>query len=274
MLRTFIATMLTLILGAIPLAAEQTGRGSRTDQRIRTLTFNPDDVYKIDAYTGYAVTVLVEPGEMIMDEFRGDTKSWDFTPTSSRDGFIFKPIFVPPQETNLIVRSDRRTYVFLLQGHKGGAPDKVGFLYRFAYPNTGKGLKILPATTIQAAFNRSGRMQNLQYSAAGDKLLRPEVAFDDGRKTYLRLGHQTVRPSVFAMEADGRERLVNTSDLADGTIVVAGVYPRLVLRDGPYVVCVFNTPLYELSRDRNPGEPKGRTDFGTAGTTAPSGEYR
>lgn len=82
------------------------------------------------------------------------------------------------------------------------------------------------------------------------------MAFDDGQKTTLRLKQQSARPSVFAMGADGRERLVNSTDLADDNIVVTGVYLRLILRDGPYVVCVFNIPLYRIDQNRDPNKPR------------------
>lgn len=273
MLRYFFTIAMMLALGAVSVSAEQKGRGTRTDSRIRTLTYHPDDVYKIDAFTGYATTFQLEDGEVMVDEVRGDPKTWDFIPNTARDGFVIKAKFATPQASNLILETNLRTYVFLLKAHKGGAPGNVGFLYRFNYPDRKKGYKPRQAGTVQLAFNTTGRPANLQYSASGDKLLRPEVAFDDGRKTYLRLKTQSVRPSVFAMGADGRERLVNSTDLADGTIVVTGVYPRLVLRDGPYVVCVFNIPLYEIDQNRDPYKTA-RAPSNTQSSASHNGENR
>ena len=252
MLRYVLTTVMLLSAATSGVSAEQLGRGTQTDGRIRTLTYHPDEVYKINAHTGYAATIQLEAGEVMVDEVRGDPKTWDFIPLTAGNGFVIKAKIATPQASNLILQTNRRTYVFLLKAHKGGEPGKVGFLYRFAYPDRKKGYKPRQAQTVQAAFNTAGRPANLQYSASGDKLLRPEVAFDDGRKTYLRLNNRSVRPSVFAMGADGRERLVNSTDLPDGTIVVTGVYPRLVLRDGPYVTCVFNIPLYDTDRNRTP----------------------
>lgn len=263
--RFLFTALLTLVLCATSATAEQTGRGTRTDARIRTLTYHPDEVYKIDAFTGYAATIQLEDGEVMVDEVRGDPKTWDFIPNTARDGFVIKAKYATPQASNLILETNQRTYVFLLHAHKGGAPGNVGFLYRFNYPDAKRGVRPRQASTIQAAYNASGRPQNLQYSASGDKLLRPEIAFDDGRKTYLRLKQQSVRPSVFAMDAKGRERLVNSTDLADGTIVVTGVYPRLVLRDGPYVVCIFNNRLYEIDQNRDPDRRQRRVSSNQSG---------
>lgn len=274
MLRFIYTAAVMLALGAASVSAEQKGRGTQTDARIRTLVYHPDEVYKIDAHTGYAATIQLEDSEVMVDEVRGDPKTWDFIPNTARDGFVIKAKFATPQASNLILETNLRTYVFLLQAHKGGAPGNVGFLYRFNYPERKTGFKPRQAGTIQAAFNTTGGPANLHYSASGDKLLRPEVAFDDGRKTYLKLKPQSVRPSVFSMGTDGRERLVNTTDLADGTIVVTGVYPRLVLRDGPYVVCVFNIRLFELDQNREPGSPKKRSTNGIHGTANLNGAYR
>lgn len=274
MLRYFSSAVLMLALGTASVTAEQKGRGTQTDSRIRTLNYHPDDVYKIDAFTGYATTFQLEDGEVMVDEVRGDPKTWDFIPNTARDGFVIKAKFATPQASNLILETNLRTYVFLLHAHKGGAPGNVGFLYRFNYPDRKRAYKPRQPGNIQAAFNTTGRPANLQYSASGDKLLRPEVAFDDGRKTYLRLKHQSVRPSVFAMGADGRERLVNTSDLADGTIVVTGVYSRLVLRDGPHVVCVFNNQLYAIEQNRDPDKPVRVSSSESRHTASRPGENR
>lgn len=256
MLRLICAVAVMLALGAASVSAEQQGRGTRTDARVRTLVYHPDEVYKINVSRGYALSIHLEAGEQMVDEVRGDPKTWDFIPLTAGNGFVLKAKHATSQASNLILQTNLRSYVFLLQAHEAGPPDNVGFLYRFSYPDQKKGFKPRQAGNIQTAFNTTGRPANLQYSASGDRLLRPEVAFDDGRKTYLRLKQQSVRPAVFAMDAKGRERLVNSTDLADGTIVVTGVYPRLVLRDGPYVVCVFNIPLYDIDQNRDPNKPR------------------
>lgn len=241
--------LLIAFLTVTPLAAEQSGKGTRTDGRVRDFTYHPDQVYRIEAFTGYAVSVQFGRGERILDTEFGDTGSWLFGVDTQQDAITFKPKLVPPQPTNLRVRTDRRTYNFVIFGRKGGNPRSVGLQYRFIYPEDRGRSTPRAETSIFRAFS-GARNRNLGYSAAGDDFLRPEQAFDDGRKTYIRLTHGAVRPAVFAMEADGRERLVNTADLQDGTIVVSGVHPRLVLRDGPYVLCLFNDRLDRLTDSR------------------------
>lgn len=249
MIFRLICAALIAVLACTSVSAEQRGRGTRTDSRVRMLSYNPDEVYRIEAYTGYVVTVMFAPDEQVQDYEFGDSASWLFHPTAAGNGIVFKPAMIPPQATNIVVHTDRRSYNFLVNGHRGGDPSGVGFFYRFSYPNEQRAGPRQPGS-IFTAFN-TARSRNLGYSAAGDNILRPDQAFDDGRKTYLRLPQSRVRPAVFSLEADGREKLVNTVDLADGTIVVTGVYPRLVLRDGDYVLCLFNDNLNRLSKSRN-----------------------
>lgn len=273
MLRLICTAAVMLALGATSVSAEQKGRGTSTDSRVRTLVYHPDEVYKINVARGYALSIHLEEGEQMVDEVRGDPKTWDFIPLTAGNGFVLKAKHATTQASNLILQTNLRSYVFLLEADEAGPPDNVGFLYRFSYPDRKRGYKPRQAGNIQTAFNTTGQPTNLQYSASGDRLLRPEVAFDDGRKTYLRLKQQSVRPAVFAMGADGRERLVNSTDLADGTIVVTGVYPRLVLRDWPYVVCVFNIPLYDIDRNRAPNKPR-RSHSSTSRAASLHGEDR
>lgn len=67
------------------------------------------------------------------------------------------------------------------------------------------------------------------------------VVWDDQRSTYLRFpGNQPV-PAITALRVDGAERAVNfTADPAAGTVMVHGVYPAIVLRDGKRVACIRN----------------------------------
>ncbi len=65
--------------------------------------------------------------------------------------------------------------------------------------------------------------------------------WDDARSTFLRFpGNQAV-PAITALRTDGVERAVNTtSDPDNGTIMVHGVFPAIVLRDGKRVACLRN----------------------------------
>lgn len=229
--------------------SEQRAKGGERDPRIRTFIYYDDDVYRINAATGYISTVMFAPGETVVDVEAGDTLLWQINTLTAGDRFSFKPVKRTPQPTNMTVHTDRRVYTFLIYGLNGN-PSKVGFRYKFEYPEDEDLMAARPPSNIIGAYLETGKDANLSYTASGDQFLRPEQTFDDGQKTYIRLPANSVRPAVFAMEADGRERLVNTTDLPDGTIVVSGVFRQLVLRDGPYQTSLFNKPLYKRTQGR------------------------
>ena len=218
--------------------AEQSARGTSTDSRVRNFTYHQDEVYRLIGATGYGATVVLENSEVIENVTSGDEQSWSVDVLDRHDRFIVKPKRVSPQPTTLTVHTSRRIYTFLISAGAGSRTTNVGFRYGFTYPEN---RRRQTSQTIYDVYHAS-RFVNVSYSAAGSDGLRPDVAFDDGRKTYLRL-RQNIRPSVFVVNDDGSERLVNTSDLPDGTIVVRGVFARMVLRDGSRVLGIFNTTV-------------------------------
>ena len=218
--------------------AEQAPRGSATDSRIRTYTYHADEVYRLIAATGYGATVVLDRAEVIENVTIGDEQSWEVSVLDRRDRFVVKPKRVSPQPTTLTIHTNRRIYTLLISAGTGAGTTNVGFRYSFTYPEN---VLRRSTQTIYDVYH-AARFTNVSYSASGDDALRPDVAFDDGRKTYIRI-RQNIRPSVFVVNADGSERLVNTSDLPDGTVVVRGVNSKLVLRDGSRVLCIFNTTL-------------------------------
>lgn len=221
-----------------PISAEEQASGTSTDSRIRVYDYHNDQVYRLDGYTGYDTTIVLDPSEVIIHATSGDSDSWKFTLHPRGNSFSLYPKVNQAQPSSMTVHTNRRMYTFLLVSHRGTSPSNVGFRYSFNYPDTRRNNNRSPQNIFDV-FHKA-TYANIQYSASGSEQLRPAQAFDDGRKTYIRLNQQ-IRPAVFTVGPDGRERLVNTTDLPDGTIVVTGVHAQLVLRGGAYVACLFNT---------------------------------
>lgn len=236
-IKHLIAVMVLALAPALAFA-EQTARSTSTDSRVRTYTYHKDEVFRLIGATGYGATVVLDRSEVIENVTIGDEQSWHVEVLDRRDRFLAKPKRVSPQPTTLTIHTNRRIYTFLISAGSGASTTNVGFRYGFTYPENA------PRQTTQTIYDvyHAARFTNVSYSASGHDALRPDIAFDDGRKTYFRLS-RNVRPSVFVVNDDGSERLVNTSDLTDGTVVVRGVYSKLVLRDGSRVLCIFNTTL-------------------------------
>lgn len=75
------------------------------------------------------------------------------------------------------------------------------------------------------------------------------VVWDNAHFTFMRFsGHQSF-PKITALRPDGEERDVSTAPNPDtGIIVVHGVYPTLILRDGERVACVRNNAFDPYGR--------------------------
>jgi type IV secretion system protein VirB9 len=85
---------------------------------------------------------------------------------------------------------------------------------------------------------------NASYSVAvgrDSQDIVPDVVFDDGRFTYLRVPGNREVPAVFFVGADGEESMTNTRMDASGQyVVVDRVARRLRLRLGSQVVAIVN----------------------------------
>lgn len=72
----------------------------------------------------------------------------------------------------------------------------------------------------------------------------PEVR-DDGYSTYVTFPGRMRIPAVTAIGQDGKERAVErTFDPQSGEMLVHGVFPTIVFRDGARVACAVN-PAYD-----------------------------
>ena len=91
---------------------------------------------------------------------------------------------------------------------------------------------------------------NRAYLVTGAAGNVPTRVFDDGRMTYFAWGPQASVPAIFAVNAEGKESLVNY-EVRGGYTVVEQLSPRFVLRNGKQVATVVNqgfTPPPATSR--------------------------
>lgn len=79
--------------------------------------------------------------------------------------------------------------------------------------------------------------KNLNYSMTGSRNFEPEQVFDDGKATYMKFSGST--PSVYGVAPDGKEFPLMTQ-IDNGYVVVDAVLPKLSLRMGSEVICLFN----------------------------------
>jgi len=222
-------------------------KGSSSDPRIQTVTYSPNNVVHIRAQIGRAVLVQLEADERLDGDSAalgmGDAEAWKLNVRGNN--IIFKPT-APNPETNLIVTTNKRTYVFQLSidGRGRQAPT---YVLRFRYPDTQRAnVAAQRAKNDQAHEILSGKKlrpnvvrANQNYWGYGDKALTPTAMYDDGRFTYLEFDNGRDMPSIYKIMPDGTESLVNLH-VEGNTVVVHELSNKFVLRLGNTVLGVDN----------------------------------
>ncbi len=203
-------------LVAAPLAAQpQPGTG---DPRIQTVAYEADRVVQLQAAPGYLVTVEFGSDEQIENVAIGDSSAWQVTP-NRRGDYLFVKAIQGGVATNMTVMTTARTYFFELTPIYGPTPD-MAYNLRFTYPGSQSESVADEAPTSAEA----GR-----YKLSGTRSLRPSRISDDGRHTYIEWPRDRTLPAVYAIDAEGRESLVNGA-MRDDLFVIDAIASKLIFR--------------------------------------------
>ena len=218
--------------------------------------------------------IELQAGEHLQNQPQiGDSRRWEITPVLSGSGLEETPLLIvkpiePGLETDLIVPTDRRTYVFRL------ISDPARFVSRLAFQYPGDdGAKWAAFQARQDAAKRDAEavaeqarekdkragvvpmaenaLDNLyfDYKLDGDAAYRPERVFDDGAHTYLIYpndGRFRELPTLLIV-SNGKSELVNfrvdgsryiVDRLFDKAVLVVGVGKKqtrvTITRSTPY----------------------------------------
>ena len=218
--------------------------------------------------------IELQSGEHLQSQPQiGDSRRWEITPVLSGSGLDETPILIVKPieaglETDLIVPTDKRTYVVRL------VSDHTRFVSRlaFQYPDEDRAKwvafavrqdeskrnaeaiaeerreKDKKAGVVPMADNAVDRLY-LDYRLSGDEHLRPDHVFDDGQHTYLIYpndGRFRELPTLLLV-VNGKSELVNfrvdgsryiVDRLFDKAILVVGVGKKqtrvTITRERPY----------------------------------------
>lgn len=220
-------------------------QGSKLDPRIQTATYNPSQVYHVKAAVGKAVLVQFEDGE-VLDEASGllgmgDSQAWNLAVKGNN--ILFKPLVKNP-DTNLIVNTNKRTYVFQLSVEEKSSQADT-YVLRFFYPDTAQAkqhaelAKQQQAQAILDGEHVYAARKNKNYWGYGTKTLAPTAMYDDGRFTYLEFKNNRDLPSIYKVMSDGTESLVNFH-VKGYTVVVHELAKTFILRLGNDVLGIEN----------------------------------
>ena len=218
--------------------------------------------------------IELQSGEHLQSQPQiGDSRRWEITPVLSGSGLDETPIIIVKPieaglETDLIVPTDKRTYVVRL------VSDPTRFVSRlaFQYPDEDRAKWVAFAArqdearrnaeaiaeerrekdrkdgVVPMANNTVDRLY-LDYKLSGDEHLRPDHVFDDGQHTYLIYpndGRFRELPTLLLV-VNGKTELVNfrvdgsryiVDRLFDKAILVVGVGKKqtrvTITRETPY----------------------------------------
>jgi len=253
-----------------------------TDSRIRTLVYNPNEVYELKFYYNYQSFIEFAEDEEIEMISIGEAFAWRLTPAGKR-------LFVRPLEiaahTNMTIITNRRTYHFDIRSDEfnGKADEDLVYTVRFFYPQIGQPLPIPPQLATPNVAARpapppiipqggviktpmpsakvteplSGVIQrnpeqaelNFDYSLAGksDNIV-PIKVYDNSSETYFQFANDNlVIPSISAVDASGNEQSL-IYIIRDNYVVVPTVSRQFTLRLSDSLLCIYNNKLLMIKR--------------------------
>ena len=208
------------------------------DHRIRSLQYEPTQVFRLRGWVGYHIDLEFEAGESFLTLGGGDLEALSY-------GAFGNHLVIKPKaeivHTNLTVITDRRTYILdyaVASGVPDPASEDLVYSLRFTYPPA-----MGAADPVTRDFNRAAgeRLENVDYWFCGDASLQPVEASDDGVHTRIRFSPRAEIPAIFLRSDDGTESLLNYSvDLKQGDVLIHRTARRLILRRGKLTGCVVN----------------------------------
>ena len=192
-------------------------------------------LYQVYAAPGQITNIALEPGESLTGAgpiAAGDTARWIIGDTESGSGATRRVhVLVKPTRTdittNLVITTDRRTYMIELRASEKPYMPAVAW----AYPQVASSRPNVPAAPIipvQAA-------RNYRYGLTGDTPpWRPVSVYDDGRRVYVEFPRGIVQgemPPIFVISSNGEHEIVN-SRIHQNVLIVDRLFGAAELRIG------------------------------------------
>ncbi|MFO0109086.1 MAG: P-type conjugative transfer protein VirB9 [Alphaproteobacteria bacterium] len=210
-----------------------------TDSRIRTVRYSPNEVFQFIGHYGYQSTIEFEEDETILTVSVGDSLAWMLNPSGNR-------LFLKPIEqnalTNMTVITNKRSYLFELHAAETQSirDENMIFVVRFVYPQGDTNSLDFTSFEPMPDLERDAEKYNFNYTIRGPDLIAPLRIFDDGEFTYFEFRDKNTEiPAFFMVDPFGNEQILNYRTRGR-YIVVERVGSRFTLRQGPYILCVYN----------------------------------
>lgn len=193
-------------------------------------------LYQVYAAPGQITNIALEPGEGLTGAgpiAAGDTARWIIGDTESGSGvnrrvhILVKPTR-PDITTNLVVTTDRRTYMMELRAREALYMASVAWAYPASPGGQHRTVPAAPVIPAEAA-------RNYRYGLTGDSPpWRPISVFDDGRRVYVVFPRGIVQgemPPIFVIGPNRETQIVN-SRIHQNILVVDRLFGAAELRLG------------------------------------------
>ena len=223
-----------------------------TDERIRVVPYDANQVVEILTAVGNPTLIQFEDDETVLDANKGmigmgDAKAWSVGPKGSN--IMLKPAATAP-DTKLLVVTTKRTYAFEIKSVSKKSVVPPTLIIRFDYPDSKAKMaqaidqkRLAIATRLGHIAGKDGTSanRNVNYMKQGDESLAPSAVEDDGRFTFMRFDSTRELPVIYKILPDGTEALTNFHmDSDSGTMVVHEVAAKFILRFGSAVLAIRN----------------------------------
>jgi type IV secretion system protein VirB9 len=193
-------------------------------------------LYQVYTSPGQITDIALEPGESLTGAgpiAAGDTARWIIGDTESGSGItrrvhvLVKPTR-PDITTNLVITTDRRTYMIELRA--GANPYMPAVAWAYPQPPASQ-RQAVPATPVIPA----AAARNYRYALSGDNPpWRPVAVYDDGRRVYVEFPRGIVQgemPPLFVIGSEGELQIVN-SRIYQNILIVDRLFGAAELRLG------------------------------------------
>jgi type IV secretion system protein VirB9 len=193
-------------------------------------------LYQVYAAPGQISDIALEPGESLTGAgpiAAGDTARWIIGDTESGSGvtrrvhLLVKPSR-PDLTTNLVVTTDRRTYMLELRSDQKPYMPAVAWAYPQPPASQRQAVPAKPVIPAVAA-------RNYRYGLTGDNPpWKPVAVYDDGRRVYVEFPRGIVQgemPPIFVIGADGEAQITN-SRIYQNVLIVDRLFGAAELRLG------------------------------------------
>ena len=241
MIRAISLALLVGLFAGGALAQGSVPEPGRTDPRMRTIFYDPNDVVWLRGHLGYQMLIEFDPAERIENVSIGDSTAWQVTPNRKATLLFVKPV-VRDAATNMTVVTNLRRYAFQLTAAEpaGPADPNIIFDVRFVYPQPQVVEIAPPPPPPPPPAAPSLDQLNFAYDTNGSKRIAPVRVFDDGVATYFQFPEQMETPAIFALDATGTENLINFQ-VRGRYFVVDSVAQSFALRLGREKLVIRNS---------------------------------